>query len=155
MKPPFLRTISRPTALLRFHHRPRKPSIAALNARTFSATQRRPFLDECLVQTHSLIVGIHDITGLLWAATIPLVAFLVRLIIVFPTHFYAVILHKKLSKAWYQYEESMSAIEKKVRREPGDIDPQERQKMSKRNPRPSENQASESTRIAPEGQRTL
>ena len=53
-------------------------TVSPLSARKFSASTRRPFLDECLLGTHTLISGVHNMTGLPWAATIPLTAFLAR-----------------------------------------------------------------------------
>jgi inner membrane protein COX18 len=49
-----------------------RPSICG-----FHATSRRPVLGGCLIQTHSLIESLHHVTGLPWAATIPMTAVLV------------------------------------------------------------------------------
>ena len=69
MKLPNISQIAaRPTGLLNLHHRPQSAPFAPLNTRNFTATTRRPFLDVVLVQTHTLINGIHTTTGLPWAA---------------------------------------------------------------------------------------
>lgn len=52
--------------------------------RAFHASSPRLFLDECVNATHTVITGIHSSTGLPWAATLPLVAVLVRLAITGP-----------------------------------------------------------------------
>lgn len=99
MKPPsVLHIVFRPIPLLKPYHRPKLfAQMAVRNVRGISTTPHRPFLDGCFVQTHSLISGIHGMTGLPWAATIPLVAFIVRLVIVFPTHVYCVRLSHRLA----------------------------------------------------------
>lgn len=57
--------------------------------RNFHATSRRPFVNDCLTHSHTLICGLHDITGLPWAATIPLTALLTRALILFPFEYYS------------------------------------------------------------------
>ena len=52
--------------------------------RAFHASSPRLFLDECVYATHTVFTGIHSSTGLPWAATLPLVAVLVRLTITGP-----------------------------------------------------------------------
>ena len=133
MKPPrVLRAVSRPTALIRPHHPLKIGHLAALNARELSATPRRPFIDECLVPTHTLICGVHDMTGLPWAATIPLVAFLVRLVIVAPLNVCCNMEVRKKKKLVAQFEKSRPAIENKIQKEHGDKSPLERQKIQNR-----------------------
>ena len=56
--------------------------------RAFHASSPRLFLDECVHATHTVITGIHSSTGLPWAATLPLVAVLVRLTITGPLALY-------------------------------------------------------------------
>ena len=56
--------------------------------RAFHASSPRLFLDECVYATHTVITGIHSSTGLPWAATLPLVAVLVRLTITGPIAVY-------------------------------------------------------------------
>ena len=59
-----------------------------IQRRSFHATSPRPLVDECLFQTHALLSGFHDISGLPWAATIPLTALIVKATL-FPVEFYA------------------------------------------------------------------
>lgn len=54
------------------------------NIRRFHVTPQRPFVDHCQVQTHALISSLHDITGLPWAASIPLAAVVFGGIVMFP-----------------------------------------------------------------------
>ena len=89
MKSPlFFLVASRPIALLKTYHPPKFNQLTPSNTRKFSTTPRPQFLDECLMQTHSLITGIHDITGLPWAASTPLAALLIRVTIRLPTEAY-------------------------------------------------------------------
>lgn len=127
-----LRTVSRPLYRLKPYHPPNIVQSAALNARKFSATTQRPFLDECLALTNTLITGIHDTTGLSWATTIPLSAFLVRVFLVLPANVYADRAVKRLWRLHPRLEESKTAIEKKVRQEHRDKSPQERQEIQDR-----------------------
>lgn len=130
MKPPIVsRTVLTPLARLKPYHRPNIVQSAALNARKFSATTRRPFLDECFALTHTLITGLHDTTGLSWAATIPLAVFLVRIFIVLPARVYAIRVHAKLWRLYPRFEESRTAIENKVRQEHRGKSPEEHQKI--------------------------
>ena len=130
MKPPImLRFTSRPILLLKPHHPPKTAPLAALNARKFSASTRRPFLDACLLGTHTLISGVHNMTGLPWAATIPLIAFLVRALTMIPTSAYS---YRMQVRSWILYPrliEARTAIEKNVRRQHGDKSQQVRQKI--------------------------
>lgn len=132
MKSPIvLRIVSRPLLLdhLKPYQRPNLVQLAALNARKFSTTTRRPFLDECLALTHTLITGIHDTTGLSWAATIPLTAFLVRVVIVLPAHIYVTRVNSKRWLLGPRFELSRIAIEKKVRQDHRDKSEQELQEI--------------------------
>ena len=52
--------------------------------RGFRASPRHLFLDECISSTHTLITGLHTVTGLPWAASLPLTAVLIRLTIIGP-----------------------------------------------------------------------
>ena len=114
MKPPsVLRVLSRPTALLKPHHSPKIAQLPALDARKFTVTTRRPFLPECLSQTHTLISGLHGMTGLPWVATIPLFAFLVRTVIHLPLGAYCYKLEVKRLKL---YKESRIAVDSRTER---------------------------------------
>lgn len=128
MKPPsVLRVLSRPTALLKPHHSPKIAQLPALDARKFTVTTRRPFLPECLSQTHTLISGLHGMTGLPWVATIPLFAFLVRTVIHLPLSAYC---YKLKVKRLMLYKESRIAVEEKnARLEDREKSPQERQRI--------------------------
>ena len=97
--------------------------------RDFSATPQRPFVDECLIGTHTVITAVHDSTGLSWAVTIPVLAFLVRIVILTPIELYN---SGKSQKRWEvarQFEGSISAIEKKVQEEHKDKNPTELRKI--------------------------
>ena len=132
MNPPImLRIASRPITLLRPYHPPKvkmTPS-AVLIARKFSASTRRPFIDECLLGTHSLISGIHSMTGLPWAATIPLIAFLVRICIISPLSLYSSRMYAKSVKMCPRLIETRTAIEKSVEQQHGNKSHQERQNI--------------------------
>ena len=62
-------------AVLRQRLHRSSPSFAP-NTRGFHATSSRSFLDAC-VPAHSILENVHSITGLSWAATIPVTAALV------------------------------------------------------------------------------
>ena len=59
-------------------HAPRIFHRSKRRVSEFHTTSRRPFVDECLIMTHSLYSGIHNITGLSWGLSIPLTALVVR-----------------------------------------------------------------------------
>lgn len=59
------------------------------NQRSFHASPPQRFIAECVDQTQHLIVGLHTLTGLPWAATLPLTAILIRLGILGPLATYA------------------------------------------------------------------
>ena len=62
---------------------------AFMPRRKFHASPQRPFLDSCFSGTHALITGIHSVTGLPWAATLPLTAILLRVAIIGPLTTYS------------------------------------------------------------------
>lgn len=130
--PRIFRVASRPITLAKSHHPPKFNQVAPTNARKFSTTPRRQFLDECLVQTHSLLTGIHDISRLSWATSIPLVAFLVRIVILHPLGKYSRHVCRKQSKAYLQLSESRLALEKKIEREHRNKSTLERQNIQHR-----------------------
>ncbi len=74
--------------------------------KAFHASSRRQLLDTCLSQTHSLIIGLHALTGLPWAVTLPLTALLVRSVLIAPLTTYVHITnrrrqdHQPLIQAW-------------------------------------------------------
>ena len=127
--PSIIRVVSRPTALVQPYHSPRMGQIASLNARKFSTTPRRLFLDECFVQTHTLLTGVHDMTGLPWAASIPLVAVLVRIVILHPLDIYASKVYGRQLKVSRHMLESKAAIEKKIQQVHRNKSALERQKI--------------------------
>lgn len=123
------RVASRPIAHVKSHPPPKLTQIVPLNARKFSATPQRLFLDECIIQTHSLITGIHDTSGLSWGAIIPLSALLIRVTILIPIETYCRKVADKKAKLRLQYHESRPAIEKKIQREHRDKTPLEIQQI--------------------------
>ena len=56
--------------------------------RRFHATPHPRLIDECLSGTHALIIGLHNVTGLSWSATLPLTAILIRTILIAPISTY-------------------------------------------------------------------
>ena len=130
MKSPMMsRIASRPILLLKLYHPPRMAPSAALSARKFSASTRRPFVDECLLGTHTLISGIHNMTGLPWAATIPLIAFLLKYLIMFPLNAYTTRMYARSWRLLPRLLETRTAVEKKVKQQHGNKSHQERQKI--------------------------
>ena len=63
--------------------------------RAFHASPRRLFVEECLSTTHTLITGLHSVTGLSWAYTLPLTALLIRLTITAPIATYSNIISNR------------------------------------------------------------
>lgn len=57
------------------------------NLRSFHDTRRNQFIEPVLGQIHDVFTGFHALTGLPWAATIPLTAVFVRLCISEPLHY--------------------------------------------------------------------
>ena len=123
--PTSFRFISRSIMLARpcYSHR-MGPRMSKLT-RDFSATSQRPFIDECLIGSHTLITAVHDSTGLSWAVTIPLFAFLVRVVLLTPLEAFSTRANEKRVKVARQFEGSISAIEKQVQEEHKDKNPTE------------------------------
>ena len=63
--------------------------------RAFHASPRRLIIEECLSTTHTVITGLHSITGLPWAYTLPLTALLIRLTIIAPIATYGKIISNR------------------------------------------------------------
>lgn len=53
-------------------------------SRSFHSTPTPQYLEVCYDQVQNLITGLHSISGLPWAATLPLTALIVRSVIVWP-----------------------------------------------------------------------
>ena len=87
------------------------------SVRDLHATSRRSFLDECLVQTHSIISGIHGCTGIPWAASLPLTAAILSMAIQVPLTKYLDTLWKRELSLRPQLEEYREQVRKKVMRE--------------------------------------
>ncbi|KAI4129191.1 MAG: hypothetical protein LQ338_002350 [Usnochroma carphineum] len=74
--------------------------------KAFHTSPRYQFLDTCLSETHTLLTGLHAATGLSWAATLPLTALLVRVVLVVPVTTYVHLVnrrrleHQPLIQAW-------------------------------------------------------
>lgn len=66
----------------------RSHKVSPLSTREFHITPPRRFLDECLIQTHTIINGLHDVTGLPWAGSIPLTGLVLAALIRLPISFY-------------------------------------------------------------------
>ena len=127
--PKIFRFMSRPTALVRPCHPRNTGPRASLRPRDFSATPRRPFVDECLVGTHTIITAVHESTGLSWALTIPLLAFLVRIVILTPLEVYNRRSDEKQMEIARRLERSRSAIEKYVQQKHKGENPVELRKL--------------------------
>ena len=67
-----------------------KKSQSSTQQRLFHATPQRhsQWLDQYYSQTHTLLTGLHDFTGLPWVYTLPLAAFLVRGLLFAPLAIY-------------------------------------------------------------------
>jgi inner membrane protein COX18 len=80
----------------RAYLRPPKPSQTLKlflqlppSSRSFHATPRSQFLESTLIGTHAVLEGLHSITGLPWAYTIPLAALAIRTALFLPLGIYA------------------------------------------------------------------
>ena len=94
-------------------HRPSLSSLLSccyrhdsISRRAFHTTPRYQFIDTCLSETHTLINSLHTISGLSWAATLPLTALIVRFILISPitTYVYSIsrqrLQHRPLLEEW-------------------------------------------------------
>ena len=98
-------------------YRSSKPGNLSISSiRYFHASPRRQFVDECLIQTHALLCGLHNITGLPWAASIPLTAFLIQGVVLLPLDMYGLALFKKAELLRPKLDELRPTIEKEVAR---------------------------------------
>jgi len=74
---------------------PNRPSASALflqlppSYRSFHASPRPQFVEQVIPIAYSIIDGIHSTTGLSWAYTLPLSAFLIRATFVLPVSIYS------------------------------------------------------------------
>ncbi|KAI9642751.1 hypothetical protein NHQ30_008483 [Ciborinia camelliae] len=57
--------------------------------RSFHASPRPRSLDSVLIATHGVLEGLHSLTGLQWAYTIPLTALAIRVILILPIGIHA------------------------------------------------------------------
>lgn len=101
--------------LLRHPSRPSR--VFPHSARGFHATAPHPFLDECLVQTHTMINGLHDITGLSWAASIPLTGLVVAVVIRFPISLYVTSILRRQSEQVPQLLKYRDALQNEIMQE--------------------------------------
>ena len=63
---------------------------SSFHKRFHAASQRQSqFLDICLHNTHTVIAGLHSVTGLPWVLSLPLTGLLVRLIFITPLQLYS------------------------------------------------------------------
>lgn len=84
------------------------------------------------MNTHTLLNGIHDTTGLPWAATIPLVAVLVRMVILQPLFTHSGRIYEKQWTLYPQLAEAKFAMEKAIRQKHGDKSALERKRIQDR-----------------------
>lgn len=93
--------------------------------RSFHATPRPRFIDTCLSETHTIITTLHTVTGLPWAATIPLTALLIRVLLIAPITTYAHSVSQRRQKhfpvlnAWrYVYQNKLMENERTEKKGP-------------------------------------
>lgn len=84
------------------------------NIRGFHATSRRCFVDECLVQTHTLINGVHNLSELPWAASLPLTALLTGALVIFPFQCYSRKITTNLQRLAPSLEEAVRVAQVKA-----------------------------------------
>ncbi|KAI4104112.1 MAG: hypothetical protein LQ339_003965 [Xanthoria mediterranea] len=97
-----------------------------LSRRFFHVTSKTRFIDTCLSETHTLITGLHSVTGLPWAATLPLTALLIRFGLIAPLSTYAHSVAQRRQKnypvlnAWRQvYQKKIMENEEKEKEKKG------------------------------------
>lgn len=73
----------------------RSKSGSIHKSRFFHATPAPQFLDVCVDQVQTFITGIHSVSGLPWAASLPLTALIVRSVLIAPL---SVIAHKAIGR---------------------------------------------------------
>ena len=129
--PTVFQFMSRPTALVGSCYQRKVGPRTSKLSRNFSASPQRPLIDECLIGTHTVITAVHDSTGLSWAVTIPLLAFLVRILILTPAEAFGSGLYEKRLEVKRQYEASRSATLKKVQEEHKHKNPTELRRFQK------------------------
>ncbi|KAI9680517.1 MAG: hypothetical protein M1817_003957 [Caeruleum heppii] len=95
-----------------FHHVRRTPSqswsLRSPPSRAFHCSRPHQYalIEPLLTTTQTLITGLHTITGLSWAVSLPLTAFLIRLTIILPSTYYSHLAQQRqlalqpLSAAW-------------------------------------------------------
>lgn len=110
----------------------RVSSIPIHKSRSFHTTPRPQYLEVCYEQVQSLITGLHSISGLPWAATLPLTALIVRSIIVGPLSVISHVAGRRrlalspLVHAWHH------VIRRKVMKNAMDLGPKVCDRMVKR-----------------------
>ena len=114
----FYGAASRPRSLQYRHLGPlRGKSGLRTQRRNFHASPAKHFIAECVDQTQNLIIGLHSITGLPWAATLPLTAILIRLGVLGPLATYAHIKSNQRRDIYPLVYAWQHAIRKRVLRE--------------------------------------
>ena len=84
--------LSKPLSTVSFVNRYHNSPIKSFtHIRQFHAAPRHQsqILDTCLEHTHTMIAGLHTFTGLPWALSLPLTAFLVRVIFITPLQIFS------------------------------------------------------------------
>lgn len=69
--------------------------VSRSSSRAFHATPRRPIFGECLIQTHTVINSLHEITGLPWAASISLIGLGVAVVVHLPIALYCASIRRR------------------------------------------------------------
>lgn len=84
----------------------RPKGLHRIPGKTFHTSPRYRFLDTCLIETYTLISGLHATTGFSWAVTLPLTALLIRFVLIAPVITYQHLVnrrrleHQPLIQAW-------------------------------------------------------
>ena len=87
-----LSSASTGSRVLHFRHHSNLQNITRpLRSRAFHTSPKcqSSLLDVCYSQAHTVITGLHSLTGLPWVVTLPLTAFLVRAVVISPLSIYS------------------------------------------------------------------
>ena len=83
-------SLLRPPNRLRLLHALPRPGASLQQSRYFHPTRRSPFIvNDILNVSSGFIYGVHSYTGLPWVLSIPLTAFIVRMVVAFPLQLFS------------------------------------------------------------------
>lgn len=95
---PLLRPALKPCSAVRAPPSAARYRQDGASIRHFHASRPNQLINEAVVLAHDLLDGVHSVTGLPWAASIPLTAILVRLTIATPLQIWSVSNARKIQK---------------------------------------------------------